>query len=113
MLKISSSGFAFFIERQQQHDFIVDEVIKTEIYLEEKLALKIPGNIRHISKIRGMKGTKFHRRVQADLVTRELADLSNDSGIEPLISFASAPSFYNLEQKRIFCRIKNGKVRHT
>jgi hypothetical protein len=100
LLNVSVSGFAFAIRKEQQQDFVIDEQRSMEIIINDMMELRITGTIRHISKIRGKKGTEFHCGVQADLPTRavaarleeivatvqrahlrELAELSTDSGI--------------------------------
>jgi len=101
LLNVSVSGFAFAIRKEQQNDFIIDETRSMEIVINDMMELRINGTIRHISKIRGKKGTEYHVGVKADLPTRaiaakleeivataqrahlrELADLSDVSGIE-------------------------------
>lgn len=101
LTNISVSGFAFAIRKDQQNDFVIDENRAMEIVINDMMELRINGTIRHISKIRGKNGTEYHVGVQADLPTRalaarleeivatvqrahlrELADLSDHSGIE-------------------------------
>lgn len=103
LLNVSVSGFAFAIQKEQQKDFIIDEKRSMEIIINDMMELRINGTIRHISKIRGKKGTEFHCGVQADLPTRavaarleeivatvqrahlrELSELSSNSGIDLL-----------------------------
>lgn len=101
LLNISVSGFAFSIQKEQQNDFIVDEERSMEVIINDVMELRVQGTIRHISKIRGKKGTEYLCGVKADLVTRalaarleeivaavqrahlrELAQLSTESGIK-------------------------------
>lgn len=101
LLNVSVSGFAFAIRKEQQNDFVIDETRSMEIVINDMMELRINGTIRHVSKIRGKKGTEYHVGVQADLPTRavaarleeivatvqrahlrELSDLSDASGIE-------------------------------
>lgn len=101
LLNISVSGFAFAIKKEQQSDFCIDEQRSMEIIINDFMELRIKGTIRHISKIRGKKGTEYICGVQADLVTRalaarlesivasvqrahlrELAQISSESGID-------------------------------
>ncbi len=101
LLNVSVSGFAFAIKKEQQKDFVIDEQRSMEIVINDMMELRINGTIRHISKIRGKKGTEYNCGVQADLPTRavaarleeivaivqrahlrELAELSNNSGID-------------------------------
>lgn len=103
LLNISVSGFAFAIKKEQQSDFVVDDQRAMEIIINDVMELRVQGTIRHISKIRGKKGTEFLCGVKADLVTRalaarleeivaavqrahlrELAQLSTESGIKLL-----------------------------
>ena len=103
LLNISVSGFAFAIKKEQQADFAVDEERSMEIIVNDVMELRVRGTIRHISKIRGKKGTEYLCGVKADLVTRalaarleeivaavqrahlrELAQLSTESGIKLL-----------------------------
>lgn len=100
LVNISVSGFAFSIEKHQQNDFLVGENRSLEIFIDDKSAIKIKASVRHVSKIRGKKGTEFLCGVQADLITRavaasleeivalvqrahlrELAEISQESGI--------------------------------
>ncbi len=103
LLNISVSGFAFAIKKEQQSDFFIDEQRSMEIIINDVMELRVQGTIRHISKIRGKKGTEYLCGVKADLVTRalaarleeivaavqrahlrELAQLSTESGIKLL-----------------------------
>ncbi len=103
IVNISVSCFAFSIEKKQQHDFIEGESRSMEIFIDDNSVLKLKANVRHVSKIRGKKGTEFLCGVQADLVTRavaarleeivalvqrahlrELAQISQESGITML-----------------------------
>jgi hypothetical protein len=103
LINISVSGFAFAIKKEQQNDFVVDEERAMEIIINGVMELRVQGTIRHISKIRGKKGTEYLCGVKADLVTRalaarleeivaavqrahlrELAQLSTESGIKLL-----------------------------
>ena len=73
LVNISVSGFAFSIEKNQQRDFIEGENRSLEIFIDDNSALKLKASVRHVSKIRGKKGTEFLCGVQADLVTRAVA----------------------------------------
>lgn len=73
LINISVSGFAFSIKKEQQDDFVVDEVRTMELIINGVMELRVNGNVRHVSKIRGRRGTEYLCGVQADLVTRALA----------------------------------------
>ncbi len=73
LLDISASGFSFSIKKNQQDLFIIDETRSLEIIITDVMMLNLKGSIRHISKIRGRKGTEYSCGVKADLATRALA----------------------------------------
>jgi len=101
---ISASGMSFGIEKNQQSLFRIDETRTLEISYENNVLAKTNGNVRHVSKIRGKKGTEFICGIQFDLVTRsvaakiesivalvqrahlkEISELSESSGLELII----------------------------
>lgn len=103
LLNISVSGFAFSIKKEQQQHFTVDEKRVMEIIINDVLELRLDGTVRHVSKIRGKKGTEYMVGIKADLATRamaarleeivaavqrahlrELSELSTHSGVELL-----------------------------
>lgn len=73
LLNISASGFSFSIKKHQQEFFVIDEVRTMQIIIADVLMVNLKGNVRHITKIRGKKGTEFSCGIKADLVTRALA----------------------------------------
>ena len=58
---------------QQQELFRVDETRTLEFIEDGMMAARINGKIRHLSKIRGKKGTEYICGVKFDLVTRAVA----------------------------------------
>jgi hypothetical protein len=101
---ISASGMAFSITKEQQSLFKLDETRTIELLLDDLMLVRVNGNVRHISKIRGKKGTEFLCGLQFDLVTRavaakvesivaqvqrahlkELSDLSEESGLDLIV----------------------------
>ena len=101
---ISASGMAFTVTKEQQSLFKLDETRTVEILLDDMMLVRVNGNVRHISKIRGKKGTEYLCGIQFDLVTRavaakvesivaqvqrahlkELSDLSEESGLDLII----------------------------
>ncbi len=73
LINISASGFSFSIQKKQQGLFLIDEVRSMDIILAGVMMISLKGTIRHITKIRGKKGTEFSCGVKADLVTRAIA----------------------------------------
>ena len=70
---ISARGMAFKITKDQLPLVAENEDKIIEISIEKNIMVKITGNIRHISKIRGNKGTDYQCGVQFDLETRAIA----------------------------------------
>lgn len=100
----SASGLSFSIAKDQQKLFRLDEPRTIEVVHEDMMLVRINGNIRHISKVRGKKGTEFICGIQFDLETRAVAakvetivaqiqrahlkalsDLSEESGLSLII----------------------------
>lgn len=100
VVDISAKGCSFSIKKEEQSLFAPDEVRTFEFIHEGMLIVRLTGKIRHVSKIRGKKGTEFICGLQFDLVTRavaaqvegivatvqrahlkELSDLSEESGL--------------------------------
>ncbi len=73
LLNISASGFSFSIKKEQQSFFIIDETRTMELVVGGVMMVSLKGTIRHVSKIRGKKGTEYSCGVKADLATRALA----------------------------------------
>ena len=104
VLDISASGMAFAIGKEQQSLFRLDETRTVELVLDGMMLVRANGSVRHISKIRGKKGTEFLCGIKFDLVTRavaakveavvaqvqrahlkELSDLSEESGLDLIV----------------------------
>ncbi|THB73161.1 MAG: PilZ domain-containing protein [Desulfobulbaceae bacterium] len=98
---ISASGMAFAIAKEQQELFRIDETRTLELLSDDMMMARVNATVRHISKIRGKKGTEYLVGIQFDLVTRavaskieaivaqvqrahlkELSDLSEQSGLD-------------------------------
>jgi PilZ domain len=73
IVDISVSGMSFSIKKNQQEFFKVDENRTLEFIIDGMMVVRLSGNIRHVSKIRGKKGTEYVCGVKFDLVTRALA----------------------------------------
>ncbi len=73
IVDISVSGMSFSIKKNQQEFFKVDENRTLEFIIDGMMVVRLNGNIRHVSKIRGKKGTEYVCGVKFDLVTRALA----------------------------------------
>lgn len=104
VMDISASGMSFAITKEQQELFRLDETRTVELLLDDMMLVRVNGNVRHVSKIRGKKGTEFICGIQFDLVTRavaakvesvvaqvqrahlkELSDLSEESGLDLIV----------------------------
>jgi hypothetical protein len=70
---ISVSGMSFSIKKNQQDFFQVDQVRTFEFIIDGLLVVRLNGSIRHISKIRGRKGTEYICGVKFDLGAQSLA----------------------------------------
>lgn len=73
VINISASGVSFSIKKDEQDLFRIDETRTFEFVQDGMLLVRLSGTVRHISKIRGKKGTEFVSGIQFDLVTRSLA----------------------------------------
>ena len=104
VVDISASGMALAITKEQQELFKLEENRTVEILLDDLMLVRINGSVRHISKIRGKKGTEFLCGIQFDLVTRavaakvesivaqvqrahlkEISDMSEESGLDLIV----------------------------
>lgn len=74
IVDISVSGLSFSIKKQQQECFLVNETRTFEFIQDGMMVVRLNGNIRHLSKIRGKKGTEYICGVKFDLVTRALSE---------------------------------------
>lgn len=98
---ISASGCSFSIKKEEQELFRIDENRTFEFIQEGLMLVRLTGKVRHVSKIRGKKGTEYLCGLQLDLVTRsmaakvekivatvqrahlkELSDMSEESGLD-------------------------------
>ena len=104
IVDISASGMSFSIAKDQQQLFRIDETRTIEIVHDDMMLARLNGKVRHVSKVRGKKGTEFICGIQFDLATRalaakvesvvalvqrahlkELSDLSEESGLSLII----------------------------
>jgi c-di-GMP-binding flagellar brake protein YcgR len=104
VVDMSASGMAFSITKEQQELFRIDETRTIEFVHDDMMMVRLNGKIRHVSKVRGKKGTEFICGIQFDLATRaiaakiesivamvqrahlkELSDLSAESGMKFII----------------------------
>jgi len=104
VVDMSASGMAFSITKEQQDLFRIDETRTIEFVHDDMMLVRLNGKVRHISKVRGKKGTEFICGIQFDLATRaiaakiesivamvqrahlkELSDLSAESGMKFII----------------------------
>ena len=70
IVDVSASGMSFSIKKNQQEFFRINEVRTFEFIIDGMMVVRLNGNIRHVSKIRGKKGTEYICGVQFDLITR-------------------------------------------
>lgn len=94
ILNISVNGLAFSIKKKQQDFFIIDETRALEILLDDMLLLRFDGIVRHLSKIRGKKGTEFLCGIQADLASRAIA-----AKVEELVAIVQRAHLRELADK--------------
>ncbi len=104
VVDISASGMAFAITKEQQELFRMDETRTLEFVHQDMMLVRLNGKVRHLSKVRGKKGTEFICGIQFDLATRaiaakiesivamvqrahlkELSDMSEESGLKLII----------------------------
>jgi c-di-GMP-binding flagellar brake protein YcgR len=104
VVDMSASGMAFSIAKEQQDLFRIDETRTIEFVHDDMMLVRLNAKVRHISKVRGKKGTEFICGIQFDLATRaiaakiesivamvqrahlkELSDLSAESGMKFII----------------------------
>lgn len=90
---ISVSGMSFSIKKTQQDFFRVDQVRTFEFIIDGMMVVRLNGTIRHVSKIRGKKGTEYICGTKFDLVTRSLA--SKIEGIVASVQRAHLKELYD------------------
>jgi hypothetical protein len=96
IVDISVNGMSFSIKKQQQEFFRIDEVRTFEFIFNGMLSARLNGTIRHVSKIRGKKGTEHICGVKFDLVTRALA-----SKIESIVATVQRAHLKELSEKSL------------
>jgi hypothetical protein len=94
IVDVSASGMSFSIKKNQQEFFRINEVRTFEFIIDGLMVVRLNGNIRHVSKIRGKKGTEYICGVQFDLVTRSLA-----SKIESIVASVQRAHLKELSDK--------------
>ncbi len=93
VVDISVSGMSFAIKKNQQEFFRVDQIRTLEFIIDGMMVVRLNGTIRHVSKIRGKKGTEHICGVKFDLVTRALA--SKVEGIVATVQRAHLKELYD------------------
>lgn|GEM_PF-388956 len=96
IVDISVSGMSFSIKKQQQEFFRIDEIRTFEFIEDGMMVARINGNIRHLSKIRGKKGTEYICGVKFDLVTRAMA-----AKVESLVATVQRAHLKELSDKSV------------
>jgi hypothetical protein len=96
IVNVSASGMSFSIKKNQQEFFRINEVRTFEFIIDGMMVVRLNGNIRHVSKIRGKKGTEYNCGVQFDLVTRALA-----SKIESIVASVQRAHLKELYDKSV------------
>jgi hypothetical protein len=94
IVDVSASGMSFSIKKNQQEFFRINEVRTFEFIIDGLMVVRLNGNIRHVSKIRGKKGTEYICGVQFDLITRSLA-----SKIESIVASVQRAHLKELSDK--------------
>jgi hypothetical protein len=94
MVDVSVNGMSFSIKKNQQDFFRIDEVRTFEFIIDGIMAVHLNGNIRHVSKIRGKKGTEYICGVKFDLPTRAIA-----ANIESLVATVQRAHLKELSDK--------------
>ncbi len=93
IVDISVSGMSFSIKKTQQEFFKIDQIRTFEFIIDGMMVARLNGNIRHVSKIRGKKGTEYICGAKFDLVTRSLA--SKIEGIVATVQRAHLKELYD------------------
>lgn len=94
IVDVSASGMSFSIKKNQQEFFRINEVRTFEFIIDGLMVVRLNGNVRHVSKIRGKKGTEYICGVQFDLITRSLA-----SKIESIVASVQRAHLKELSDK--------------
>lgn len=94
ILDVSASGMSFSIKKNQQQFFRINEIRTFELVIDGMMVVRLDGKIRHISKIRGKKGTEYMCGIQFDLITRTLA-----SKIESIVATVQRAHLKELSDK--------------
>ncbi len=96
IVDISVSGMSFSIKKNQQDFFKIDQNRTLEFIIDGMMVVRLNGSIRHVSKIRGKKGTEYICGVKFDLVTRALA-----SKIEGIVATVQRAHLKELYEKSV------------
>jgi hypothetical protein len=96
IVNVSVSGVAFSIKKTQQELFKINEVRTFEFVHNGMMKARLLGKVRHISKIRGKKGTEYVCGVQFDLVTSATA-----SKVEKIVTMVQREHLKELYEKSV------------
>ncbi len=93
IVDISARGVSFSIKRKEQDHFRIDEKRTMEFVFNGMMMVRVNGTIRHVSKVRGRKGTEYICGAQFELETRALA-----AEIESLVATVQRAHLKELSQ---------------
>lgn len=93
-LDISFLGMSFAVTKEEQRMFRVDETCRVRLFKGETMKAQLCSNIRHVSKVRGHKGTEYICGIQFDLSSRSLA-----SEIEAIVTTIQRNHLKELSEK--------------
>jgi hypothetical protein len=96
IIDVSASGMSFSIKKNQQEFFRVNEIRTLELVIDGMMMARLNGNVRHVSKIRGKKGTEYICGIKFDLITRSLA-----SKVESIVASVQRAHLKELSDKSI------------
>lgn len=91
---ISFLGMSFAVTKEEQKMFRVDEVCRVRLFHGEEMKVQLTCKVRHISKVRGAKGTEYVCGIQFDIHTRVLA-----SDVEAIVTMVQRNHLKELAEK--------------
>lgn len=101
MIDISANGMSFQVRKEERTLFKIDEICSIQFIMNDELLVKVNCTVRHISKVRGKKGTEYRCGVQFDLPTRAIA-----ASIEAIVAKVQRAHLKELSDKSLESGIK-------
>lgn len=91
---ISFLGMSFAVTKEEQKMFRIDETCQVRLFHGEEMKVQMTCKVRHVSKVRGHKGTEYVCGIQFSLPTRALA-----SDVEAIVAMVQRNHLKELADK--------------